>query len=57
MQDLAHGLICHEATTLEKPDLRVTLTTVEEAMAVVMTTVEETTAAIMTTAIIDNRKS
>jgi hypothetical protein len=57
MQNLAHGLICHEATTLEKPGLKVTLTTVEETMAVVMTTVEETTATIMTTAIIDKRES
>ena len=51
MQDLAHGLICHEATTLEKPDLKVTLTTVEETTAAIITAV------IMTTAIIDKRKS
>jgi predicted transcriptional regulator len=68
MQKMAHGQICHVATTLERPDLKVTpiiventkaviMTTVEETMGVTMTTAEETTAVTMTTGIIDNRKS
>jgi hypothetical protein len=50
MQKMAHGQICHVATTLERPDLKVTPITVENTKAVITTTVEETMGVTMTTA-------